>query len=390
MPHEVLLDGSSRQRQPNCYTPLRNAMDTLAPRQPKHTPKLLLLFNRTDTSASSSPMNGESVSQLATDLRQYGYETFVCNVDDDVDRVGDAVVVHRPTLVLNLVDHMFDDNTQHAGLASMLELFGYVYTGSDPLTLAICQDRVRTKLVLQNAGIPVPAFGVIRDINAIPSLETGHSMIVTQAFDDIYDDHESRVVLDTAESLNEHARELSTQFDLPFLVEEYLPGRRIQCILIGNQVLEILPLTESVYDEDDDSTSTEVAQLPLDAVDEMRLLARRAFKATGCRDVAQVDFVYFENKIYVIDVRPVVEFFEGPFPVAAEASGYGIAAAVSSIVRMAHKRLPAAELATHPLPPLNASSDAPAGQVQYIDEDVTLKYGSEIKSDEQHEEEESL
>lgn len=299
-----------------------------------------------DASEVAGQVERAHVAELEQALGAAGYDVVSANIDDDPDRVGDAVVVHRPSIVFHLFDQVYGDDTQHGALLSMLDLYGYVYTGCDAVTLATCQDRVRSRVLLAEAGVSVPGFVVIRDLNAIPDTDDlRYPLLVTQALDDVYHEgHDSQV--DSREELEARVRELAAGFELPFLVEEHLAGRHLHAVLVGNRALEVLPLVEAT-----DSGLT-LAQLEADTAGTVRQLARRAFRVLGCRDVAQVDFVLGDDGApRVIDVRPQIDYFgQAPFRVAAEASEHGLHGALALVLRTAHLRLPPAELAAHPLP----------------------------------------
>lgn len=312
-------------------------------------PRILVLYNQTEESEALPVAHPrpEELRALSAALRDDGWDVSLLNTQDDVDRIGHAVVVFRPTILFNLVDHFYGDNTQHAAVASLLDLFGYQYTGSDPLCLATCQERVRTRLLLADGGVPVPGFAVVRDVNAIP--ETDHlqaPLIVSQAFDDIYFDEGSRRPLSSREELEAHVSELATEFELPLLIEELREGRAISAVVIGHRALEVLPLVEQEWDPESEAEVTVLAQLDYDTAGLLRLFARRAFRILGCRDFARIDFLLDEaGEAWCIDVRSVADLFApgGVFRVAAEHSDYGYESILTQIARSAHKRVPVVE-----------------------------------------------
>lgn len=351
-------------------------------------PKALVLYNRpADNDAAFLHADEDSRRELAEALSAAGYSVVSTNLEDDPDRVGHAIVVHRPTLAFHLIDHIEGDHTQHGALLGMLDLFGYVYTGSDPVALATCQDRVKTRVLLAEAELDVPGFAIIRDLNAIPATdELRPPMVVSQALDDVYDDARYRQLINERGELEDRVRELATQFELPFLVEEHLPGRRIQALVLGNRVLEVLPLTELVgIGEGGEITGDEeivLAQLGVDVAETARQMARRAFRTLGCRDVAQIDFILGDTgELSVVDVRPQPDYFaEGPFRVAATSSEHGFAGALALVLRTAHARLPAGELAAHPLPFASGEAEpeeAAAGEAAEAEAEPELELGED-------------
>lgn len=359
----------------------------------KKKPKVLVLYNRpAQVPGTPAPEAGtpprrrlDDVRAVIEGLREGGFEVVHHDIDDDPDRIMWAVVVERADLIYNLVDNMEGDYTHHATVTGYYWMLGMPYTGSEPMILNLCQDRARTHVLLDDAGVPVPGFVVVRDVNAVP--ETGEfdfPMVVTQAFDDIYYDEGFERPLYSREEIEARVAELAREFELPLLVEEYIEGRRLHALVIGNRALEVLPLTETVVPTEEEVAGWEaamaeaaelegeaesegesegeaesegegegetemvtmwneriiLAQLDLDTADHIRTLARRAFRVMGCRDCAQVDFHLDEAGVpHVVDVRPSFDHMPGsPFQVAADSSDRGYGGIVAEITRIACRR----------------------------------------------------
>ena len=298
------------------------------PSVPRKPPSVLLLFN------SDNPEDARYFAELATTLRNECRVERV-NIEDDFDRVVDALVLHRPTVVLNLVDDLEGDRFQRGLPISMVEFLGYPYVGAPPLSLATCQDRLRTHLMLRDAGLHVPRFVSIYDTNNIPDLSSlAVPIVVTQAFDDIYHDEELHA-FDDRQQLESHVHELAKEYQPPLLVEEYLGDRRVSAIAIqGKDALNVLPLVG----ENDDGTPTQ-ADLPDAMAAQIRALARRAFAVMDCHDWAQIDFCLVHDKPVITDVRPLPSLgAESIFSVAAGSEG-AAALHIAAMIRAALHRI---------------------------------------------------
>lgn len=312
--------------------------------------KILVLHN-------GSPAPEESERQhlgaLADALTSRGYEVSVVDAEDDANRISHAATVAQPDLIFNLVTQFRGDTLQQPNVVSLLELQGLPYTGSDPLCLSTCQDRIRTHLLLGDADIPVPPYVVVRDINAVPDTEAlGFPLVVSHAFDDIYDEPSTRTLVRSRAELEERARELAAGAELPLLVERWVGGRRISAFVIGNRALEVLPLAERRLDQAGVLGPAQVAQLDPATADVLRALAQRAFRVMDCRDCAQIDFALdTDDEPYALDVRPVFDTFPGSaFVVGSRASALGFDGTVALLAEIGLER--AEEMAEpEPLPP---------------------------------------
>ncbi|MCG8416511.1 MAG: hypothetical protein MJE77_01050 [Proteobacteria bacterium] len=291
------------------------------------------------------------VDDVEKALEQAGFAVASIDIEDDITRIVDAMIVERPALIFNLVDEFEGDNTRHAAVAAYLDLLAIPYTGSDPTCLAICQDRARTRVLLADGGISVPRFEVIRDINVIP--DTGHfrfPVVVTQAFDDLYDEEGSERPIHDQNQLINRCAELFKEFELPYLVEEYIECRRLHAVVIGNRVVEVLPLVELGEDEQEDNSAAGeqpwvLAQLDYATADQVRQLARRAFRVMGCRDAAQIDFhLDYEGRPYITDVRATFELgSDSVFRSACEYTDRGFSGLIAEIARLVCQRALIAE-----------------------------------------------
>ncbi|HEU5056227.1 MAG TPA: hypothetical protein VFU21_06870 [Kofleriaceae bacterium] len=313
--------------------------------------KILVLHN-----GSGAPEESERqhLDALADALVSRGYEVSVVDAEDDANRISHAATVAQPDLIFNLVTQFRGDTLQQPNVASLLELQGLPYTGSDPLCLSTCQDRIRTHLLLGDADIPVPPYVVVRDINAVPDSEAlGFPLVVSHAFDDIYDEPAVRTLVRSRAELEERARELAAGAELPLLVERWVGGRRISAFVIGNRALEVLPLAERRLDATGALGPAQVAQLDPSTADVIRALAQRAFRVMDCRDCAQIDFALdTDDEPYALDVRPVFDTFPGSaFVVGSRASALGFEGTVALLAEIALERAEAMAEPVEPPPP---------------------------------------
>jgi D-alanine-D-alanine ligase-like ATP-grasp enzyme len=301
---------------------------------------------------------GAHIDELVEVLREQGYRVEAFNLEDDPTRILDAVTVARPDVVVNQVDELYSEAAQHAGVAAVLELFGVPFAGADALCLATCQNRVRTHILLAHEHIPVPRFAVVRDADAIPKTDGLRApLIVTQAFDDVYEDEGIHSPVAGRAALEARCSELLKEFELPLLIEEYIDYRRIHAIVVEHPELAVLPLVEYAEAEDEGEAEGEggvpwsLAELDGDTATRLGELAQRAFFALGCRDMAQIDLHLDDaDNAYVVDVRPMVDLSVGSVLwTAAEHAPGGYDGVLHELIQGAGRRAPANEPAAEPV-----------------------------------------
>jgi D-alanine-D-alanine ligase len=311
----------------------------------------------------------EELDALAEAVRKNGHEAICINVRDDLDVLVAAVARHRPDAVMNLVEYFRDDEALEPAIAGLYELLGVAYTGGTPLCLASCQRKVRTKVMLQDAGLPTPAY-FRADREPVPRPEdhgVRYPLIVKPAREDASGGIDRDSVVQTYQALVERCRYVFQEFRQPALVEEYVEGREIHAAILGNDPPEVLPLFEMEFDDSefvhDDVWRPQIityhakwdphskAFYSMDAVcpaedlapklrRRVKDVARRAFQVMECRDYARVDMRLGEDDTpYILEVNPNPDLAEGSaYIMCAEASGRSYTQTIGQIVRMALAR----------------------------------------------------
>ena len=131
----------------------------------------------------------------------------------------------RPDIVFNMAEGL-GGKSREAHVPAICEFFGSPYTGSDPLTLAVCLDKARTKEVLSFYGVATPAFAVVdapAGLDALPAT-LRYPMFVKPIHEGSSKGITERNVCVTPAGLMSQVLFLLDTYSQPVLVEEYLPG----------------------------------------------------------------------------------------------------------------------------------------------------------------------
>ncbi len=297
--------------------------------------------------------SASTVEALAGALRELGHEPVLLEATRQLPlELPEA----RIDVAFNIAEG-FAGRSREAQVPALLELLQIPYTGSDPVSLALCLDKSLAKRVVAAAGVATPMGLVMRGTERLPKSFSFPAVVKPVAEGSskgvvgnsvVHDEHELRALV----------REIVARYEQPALVEEYLPGREFTVALLGNQRLRVLPAMEIVFTDRTVSypvysyghkTETESGvrfEVParIDAMlaRELAKAARLSFKALGCRDVARIDLR--------LDARGRVNFLEcNPLPglspgfsdlcVVAEAAGMRYFELIGTILEPAIKRL---------------------------------------------------
>lgn len=243
-------------------------------------------------------------------------------------------------------------DTRYTHIPAMLEMAGIPYTGASPLGHSLALDKVVTKILMQSAGIPTPAFRVLEHPNEDPG-ELRFPLVVKPR-------HEStsyglRLVHDRHQ-LAEAVAAIVAQYQQGALVEEYVDGREICVGLLGNAAqMQFLPPVEldfgdrplriltwedkyhKRYDEPE-----KVCPAPVDDAlrEQLNQISLATFRACHLKDYARVDLrIDAAGQPWVLEINSMASLGTGgSFVKSAAVAGYSYAELVNRILDVAHQR----------------------------------------------------
>lgn len=255
----------------------------------------------------------------------------------------------RPGLVFNL-SYGIQGRTRYAHIPGILEMLGIPYLGSGPETHTIVLDKVLTKIVLLQKGLPTPRFTVLDNPLFVLPLaeELNYPLIVKPKGEAV---SFGLKVVRNNEELREGVRVIYDKFNAPTLVEEYIEGREINVSLLGNDPVCAFPPVEIVINEGENIFTYEdkinmsgrnIVKVCPAQVDEksrkhLEELALKAFQALGCYDGARVDFrLDRAGNPYILEVNSMPSLEpDGSYLVSALNAGYDYIRLINMLVDIA-------------------------------------------------------
>jgi len=203
---------------------------------------------------------------------------------------------------------------EDGSLQGALEQLGIPYTGSGVMACAIGMDKIYTKMIWLQKGLPTPRYTEIiasTDLAAVVA-ELGLPLIVKPP-------HEgSTIGITKVAQAGElkAAYDIAAGFDDVVLAEEFVTGREFTVAVLGKGVnARALPLVEIVapggnYDYQnkyftDDTKYFCPAQLDEATTSEMTRLAVEAYRALDCEGWGRIDFLLraSDNKPFLIEAN---------------------------------------------------------------------------------------
>ena len=280
--------------------------------------------------SSEREVSLRSGAAIAGALRTRGYEV----VEIDLKTTS----VEIPAGVEAVFVALHGEFGEDGGVQAILRERKIAYTGSGPEASELAFDKVLSKKVFADHGIPTPKHEILgagqRRTMALPvvvkPVREGSSIGVHIVTD------ESRWLASYSDALL-HGGEV--------LVESFIEGTELTVGLVGDQVLPVLEIRapQGFYDYQAKYTKgvTEYlvpAPIPEERARTCQQLALRVFDALGCRDMARVDFrMNSKGELYVLELNSIPGFTETSLlPKAAKAAGIEFPELCDRILQMAN------------------------------------------------------
>lgn len=324
----------------------------------------------------------KTIERLTTALKAGGHSVIALEGDKDlVDRLEEfmprVVTGERPGLVFN-VSYGIQGQARYTHVPSILEMVGIPYVASGPLAHSLCLDKVVTKMILRQQGLPTPDFAVLQTPDSkLPELT--YPLIVKPKNEAV---SFGLKVVENESELRDAAKVIYDEFRQAVLAEQFIKGREVNVGLLGNDPPEAFPPVElnfgtggpQIYTYEDKTgrsgrtiSHSCPAPIGVELLEKASDLAKQAFVALGCYDCARVDMRLDEaDNLYILEINSLPSLGEhGSYLVGAEHVGLDFTKFINRLVEVASARY----FGTPAPPTVAAESQDPSDRVfRYITE----------------------
>ena len=271
----------------------------------------------------------------------------------------------KPDIVFNIAEG-FNGNSREAQIPAILDMLQIPYTGSDPLTLATCLDKARTKEVLSYNKILNPKFLLVNDLNQIKNLNFDFPLMVKPVSEGSSKGIFSSSFAKNHDELKSEVSRILKEYNQPALIEEFLPGKEFTVAIIGNGTeAEVLPIVEIQYNDfpadfipiysyeakwilDTKEDPLEVFNCPakIDKKLEAKIkdIVLKTYNVLRCKDWSRIDVRLNKNiEPNIIEVNPLPGILPNQeenscFPKAARAAGINYNEMINKVLLAAASR----------------------------------------------------
>ncbi len=307
---------------------------------------ITVIYGGISSEREVSLRSGKAVAEA---LQRAGYR-HVTLFDLRQDTLGDLLKLHTDLAVPVLHGKGGEDGC----IQGMLELAGIPYTGSSVEASAVGMNKIRTKQLLQYAGLPTPAFDVIgrsdcddlEDTAARLTERIGLPMVLKSPCEG---SSIGVVIVKEPESLCDGIQEVFRYGD-QLLAEAFVDGVELTLPILGNEDLTVLPAVEitsenEFYDYEAKYTQGMCRHLiPARISDEesaaVNEIGKQAYRLLGCRGLARIDFILDSQKgPMIIEINTLPGMTEmSLFPDSARYAGISFEELTDRMVCLALER----------------------------------------------------
>jgi len=261
--------------------------------------------------------------------------------------------------VFNIAEGRGTYRSREAQVPGVLEMRSIPYSGSDPLTLALCLDKPSAKRISLSAGVATPAYQVIEGMDDLPSLSScalHFPLLVKPSYEGSSKGIRRNSRVEQWDDLILAVQTVLQVYRQPALIEEFVPGTEVTVGVVGNtppRVLGVMEVVPRTGQDENFMYSLEVKrnwqelvfyrcppQLPGPCIREIETASLTLYKALGCRDLARLDFRVDPNhQVYFLEANPLPGLGSySDLPIIASLAGWNYSNLIETILNSALER----------------------------------------------------
>jgi D-alanine-D-alanine ligase len=181
-------------------------------------------------------------------LTSMDHEVQTLAVHDDLGEVRRLATEWKPHIAFNLLEGFDDVTIFDQNVVSHLELLRLAYTGCNPRGMLLARDKSLSKKLLAYHRIPIPEFEVFRIGRPIRrSKRLSFPLMVKSLTQESSIGISQASVVESDEKLKERVAFIHESIGTAAIVEQYIEGRELYVGILGNQLLQALPVWELFF-----------------------------------------------------------------------------------------------------------------------------------------------
>jgi len=281
-------------------------------------------------------------AQVAAGLAAAGFR--VAEIDAADRDFIDQILSEAPDVVFICLHGRFGEDGTVQGL---LELLGVPYVGSGVLASALAMDKVISKQLLKQAGIPTADFLALRRDEPVDVVAISEALGVKTVVKPANEGSAIGITISHEPDELSAAVERAFLFDDRVLVEGFVSGTEVTVGVLGNDEPKALPTLEIVSEHEFfDYESKYVpglsrhivpARISSEADAECQRLAIEVHRLFGCKGMSRADMIVTtEGQVFVLETNTIPGMTSTSlYPDAARAAGIEFPQLCANLIELA-------------------------------------------------------
>lgn len=289
-----------------------------------------------EVSLKSGQQVYDSLDKERYNVRRYDPRDDLARVAQDADKIDVALII--------LHGRMGEDGT----IQGFLESLGIPYQGSGVLGSALAMNKIITKQLYVQAGLPVAPYVVLDRLKPLDVREILDQLTMPVVVKPEHEGSSIGLSIVRSESDLPDALEKAWGYDRRCMVEQFIAGREVTGGVLGNDALQALPLIEIIPGKEYDffdyeakytpGASQEIcpARLSLELTETAQEYAVRAHRVLHCLGYSRTDMIVSDDVIYVLETNTIPGMTKTSLlPQAAAAAGISFSNLLDRLIELA-------------------------------------------------------
>lgn len=288
-----------------------------------------------EISIKSGDQVNEALDKEKYTIIRYDPKTDLARLVSDAPQIDVALIIlHGP---------YGEDGT----IQGFLDLLNIPYQGSGVLGSAVAMDKVISKQLYERSGLPIPAYNAVKRNDVFDPKDLAEQLGLPLVVKPV--NAGSSVGITIVESIDdiEDAVELAFDHDDTILIEAFIPGIELTVGVIGNEVLNALPIIEIIPDTEHAffdyeakytaGVTQEICPARIDdaLTEKAKTYAKKAHQALSCRGYSRTDMILNNEELYVLETNTIPGMTATSlFPQAAEVAGISFPRVLDKLIEL--------------------------------------------------------
>lgn len=288
-----------------------------------------------EVSLNSGDQVFEALDKQKYEILRYDPKTDLAQLVVDASRIDVALIIlHGP---------YGEDGT----VQGLLDLLNIPYQGSGILGSAIAMNKLVSKQLYQQAGLPVPPYIVIGDGSDIEPTMCVQRLGLPLVVKPVEGGSSVGMSIVRSEDTLKSAMDRAFEHDLTVLIEAYIEGIELTGGVIGNHDLEALPIIEIIPDKNHEffdyeakytaGVTQEICPARIDGslTEKAQTYAKMAHTALSCKGYSRTDMILKGRDIYVLETNTIPGMTATSlFPQAAAVAGLNFSQLLDKLIAL--------------------------------------------------------